>query len=59
MYGKNDYLVPPSAAEPLVGAVGSEDVASMAVDTGHVGIFVGSTSHKTICPQILNWIKSR
>jgi polyhydroxyalkanoate synthase len=59
MYGKNDYLVPPSAAKPLVDAVGSEDVASMAVDTCHVGIFVGSTSHKTICPQILKWIKSR
>ena len=57
MYGKTDHLVPPSAAEPLAEAVGSRDITSIAVDSGHVGIFVGSKSAKTICPQITRWIK--
>lgn len=59
VFGKHDYLAPPSSAKPLAKAVGSKDVTSFGVDTGHVGIFVGSTSYKTIIPQIVKWIKER
>jgi len=59
VFGKNDYLAPPSSAKPLAKAVGSKDVFTMGVDTGHVGIFVGSTSYKTIVPKIVKWIKER
>ena len=51
VYGKNDYLAPPASALPVAKAVGSKDVSTLGVDTGHVGIFVGSTSHKAICPR--------
>ena len=59
VYGKYDYLAPPSSARPLAGSVGSKDVTSFGVDTGHVGIFVGSTSYKTIIPRIVSWIRER
>ena len=59
VFGKNDYLAPPSAAKPLSGAVGSKDVTTIGVDTGHVGIFVGSKSYKTISPKIAKWIRER
>lgn len=59
VFGKNDYLAPPSSAKPLSKAVGSKDVATLGVDTGHVGIFVGSTSNKTIIPKIVKWVKDR
>ncbi|EFK08435.1 poly(R)-hydroxyalkanoic acid synthase, class III, PhaC subunit [delta proteobacterium NaphS2] len=59
VFGKNDYLAPPSSAKPLSKAVGSTDVTTMGVDTGHVGIFVGSMSYKTIIPRIVGWIKKR
>ena len=59
VFGKNDYLAPPSSAKPLSKAVGSKDVTTLGVDTGHVGIFVGSTSHKTIIPKIVKWVKER
>lgn len=59
VFGKNDYLAPPSSAKPLSKAVGSKDVTALGVDTGHVGIFVGSTSYKTIIPKIVGWIKER
>ena len=59
VFGKKDYLAPPSSAKPLAKAVGSRDVSTLGVDTGHVGIFVGSTSYKTIIPKIVEWIKER
>jgi polyhydroxyalkanoate synthase len=59
VFGKKDYLAPPSSAKPLATAVGSKDVTALGVDTGHVGIFVGSTSYKTIIPKIVKWIKGR
>ncbi len=59
VFGKKDYLAPPSSAKPLSRAVGSKDVTTMGVDTGHVGIFVGSMSYKTIIPKIVGWIKER
>lgn len=59
VYGKSDYLAPPSSAKPLSKAVGSKDVTTLGVDTGHVGIFVGSTSYKTIIPKIVKWVKDR
>lgn len=59
MYGEKDYLAPPSSARPLSRATGSKDVTTLGVDTGHVGIFVGSTSYKTIIPKIVKWMKAR
>ena len=59
MFGEKDYLAPPSSAKPLSEATGSKDVTTLGVDTGHVGIFVGSTSYKTIIPNIVKWIKTR
>jgi polyhydroxyalkanoate synthase subunit PhaC len=59
VFGKNDYLAPPSSAKPLSKGVGSKDVTTLGVDTGHVGIFVGSTSYKTIIPKIVKWVKDR
>ena len=59
VFGKKDYLAPPSSAKPLSKAVGSTDVTTMGVDTGHVGIFVGSMSYKTIIPRIVGWVKER
>jgi polyhydroxyalkanoate synthase len=59
MYGKSDYLAPPGSSVPLGNAVGSSDVTTLGVDSGHVGIFVGSMSYRSICPKITSWIKSR
>jgi polyhydroxyalkanoate synthase len=59
VFGKKDYLAPPSTARSLSKAVGSRDVTTMGVDSGHVGIFVGSKSYKTISPKIAKWIRER
>jgi polyhydroxyalkanoate synthase len=59
VYGEKDYLAPSSSTKPLSSAVGSKDVSTVSVNTGHVGIFVGSTSYRTIVPKIAKWIKER
>jgi polyhydroxyalkanoate synthase len=59
VFGNNDYLAPPATAKPLSKAVGAKDVTTIGVDTGHVGIFVGSASYKTISPKIAKWIRER
>lgn len=59
VYGKSDYLAPPGSSIPLGKAVGSTDATTLGVDSGHVGIFVGSMSSRTIIPKITSWIKSR
>jgi polyhydroxyalkanoate synthase len=59
VYGRTDFLAPPAACTPLADAVGSVDATTLGVDSGHVGIFVGSMSHKTICPRIVEWIRQR
>ncbi len=59
VYGEKDYLSPPSSAKLLAKAVGSEDAYTLRVYTGHVGIFVGSKSYKTIIPKIVEWIRAR
>ena len=58
VYGKHDYLAPPVTSKPLAQAVGSKDTTTKGVESGHVGIFVGSMSYKTICPDIVEWIKA-
>ncbi|MCP4692671.1 MAG: class III poly(R)-hydroxyalkanoic acid synthase subunit PhaC [Desulfobacterales bacterium] len=59
VYGKYDHLAPPGSSAPLGEVVGSTDVTTLGADTGHVGIFVGSASYRTICPKITDWIKGR
>lgn len=54
-----DHLVPLSASEPLMGAVGSKDKEFVAIKTGHIGMYVSSNSQKTVAPKIIEWLKER
>src|SRR3972149_10285596 len=54
-----DHLVPNDASKPLTEAVSSSDKKTLVFPTGHIGIFVGSTSQKEVCPRIAEWLKPR
>lgn len=54
-----DHLVPLSASEPLMDAVGSEDKKFVSFKTGHIGMYVSSKSQKDVAPQIIEWLKER
>ena len=54
-----DHLVPLSASEPLMDAIGSKDKTFLHFPTGHIGMFTSSRSRKEIIPGIIEWIKER
>jgi polyhydroxyalkanoate synthase len=58
-YGRYDHLVPPGACDLLTSKVGSKDAQDMALDTGHIGIYVSSKCQKEFAPKIARWLKER
>jgi polyhydroxyalkanoate synthase len=58
-YGLYDHLVPPGACDRLASSVGSRDAQDMALDTGHIGIYVSSKCQKEFAPKIASWLKER
>jgi polyhydroxyalkanoate synthase len=39
--------------------VGSQDTEDICLDTGHIGIYVGSRFQKELVPRIAAWLKER
>ena len=58
-YGMYDHLVPPGACDQLTSRVGSKDAQDMALDTGHIGIYVSSKCQREFAPKIAGWLKER
>ncbi len=58
-FGTYDHLVPPASSKPLSRAVGSDDVRTVDYRTGHIGMFVGKNSKKSVIPDVAGWIKAR
>ena len=54
-----DHLVPLSASEPFMDALGSKDKTFLHFATGHIGMFTSSRSRKEIIPGIISWLKDR
>jgi len=54
-----DHLVPLSASEPFMDALGSTDKTFLHFPTGHIGMFTSSKSRKEIIPGIIDWLKER
>lgn len=51
-----DHLVPGSASEPVMKAVGSRSKEYMSFPVGHIGMYVSSRSQKEIAPKIAEWL---
>jgi polyhydroxyalkanoate synthase len=59
IYGQYDHLVPPEACQVLTEKVGSRDTENVCLDTGHIGIYVGSRFQKETIPMITAWLLAR
>jgi polyhydroxyalkanoate synthase len=59
IFATKDHLVPPSASVPLGAHVGAQDYQSLKIDAGHIGLFVGGKTGKTVPAAIVNWLKER
>ena len=54
--GKCDNLVPPDSTLGLLPHVKSKDTKVFENPSGHIGISVGGKAHKTMWPEIIEWL---
>jgi polyhydroxyalkanoate synthase len=59
IYGTTDHLVPPSSSLNLDKFVGSEDVTTVPVPGGHIGIYVSTRAQRELAPKLSAWLKER
>ncbi len=59
IYARYDHLVPPEACQLLTQRVGSRDTEDICLDSGHIGIYVGSQFQKELVPRIASWLLAR
>ena len=57
--GLRDHIIPPAAAKPLVGLVGSEDRQELQLDAGHVGLMIGRSAARNTLPVVVDFLKQR
>ncbi|MFB6160999.1 MAG: class III poly(R)-hydroxyalkanoic acid synthase subunit PhaC [Haloferacaceae archaeon] len=57
--GEYDHLIPPGASLPFNDAVSSDDVTTMELPTGHIGLSVSSRSHSELWPDVAAWYAER
>lgn len=51
-----DHLVPPTSTLALEKHVNSDDVESMSINAGHIGLAVSSKAHRQLWPAAAQWI---
>jgi polyhydroxyalkanoate synthase subunit PhaC len=59
IFASKDHLVPPSASLPLGAHVGSKDYESLEVDAGHIGLYVGAKTRKSVPAAVTAWLQAR
>jgi polyhydroxyalkanoate synthase subunit PhaC len=59
LMAKNDHLVAPSSTEGIRAHVGSQDVESVVIDAGHVGLVVGGKAQRRLWPDATSWLATR
>lgn len=59
IYARLDHLVPPSSSDKFIPLIPSRDKEDVALDTGHIGIYVSSKTQKEFGPKIVRWLRDR
>jgi polyhydroxyalkanoate synthase len=54
-----DHLVAPPATEGLRSHVTSQDIRSIGIAAGHVGLVVGAKAQRTLWPEATQWLAER
>jgi polyhydroxyalkanoate synthase len=55
---KKDFIAPAPAVMPLATATSSADVHAEVLDTGHIGVVVGSYGPRTFYPLLDRWFRA-
>jgi polyhydroxyalkanoate synthase subunit PhaC len=56
---KNDHLVSPASTVGILPHLASQDVESIVIDAGHVGLVVGGKAQQGLWPQATRWLADR
>ena len=59
IFASKDHLVPPSASIPLGAHIGSKDYEALEIDAGHIGLYVGGKTRKTVPAAVKVWLQKR
>lgn len=59
VYAKDDHIIPPQTTRALGKAVGSKDYSEIALDGGHIGVFVSGKSQGVLGKGIADWLRKR
>jgi poly[(R)-3-hydroxyalkanoate] polymerase subunit PhaC len=59
IFASKDHLVPPSASVSLGAHIGAQDYQSMEVDAGHIGLYVGGKTRKSVPAAVTSWLQAR
>jgi polyhydroxyalkanoate synthase len=59
LMARNDHLVPPCSTEGIRPHVGSQDVESIVIEAGHVGLVVGGKAQRSLWPTATRWLADR
>jgi polyhydroxyalkanoate synthase subunit PhaC len=59
VYSRYDHLVPPEACEVLTKTVGGRDCQDICLDSGHIGIYVGTQFQREVMPTLADWLGER
>lgn len=59
IYGKNDHIVSPESSKNFDKYVGTKDIETHEIPTGHIGMYVSSKSKKIVAPLVVSWLRER
>ena len=51
-----DHLVPPASSQAIESLARSQSFSSLTVDSGHIGLAIGTKAHDTLWPQATDWL---
>ena len=59
IYARDDHLVPPAASQALRAVVGSKDYSEVELPGGHIGVYVGLKTPRSVSVAVAEWVAAR
>lgn len=57
IYARDDHLVPPQSSQALKALIGTEDYTEAELPGGHIGIYVGLKSSRSVPAVVAEWMR--
>lgn len=59
IYARDDHLVPPAASRALRDVIGTSDYTEVELPGGHIGVYVGLKSPRSVPVAVAEWMRAR